>query len=260
MNQPLEVIVDVCNSLLHMAAYGEKDELRVKRLEREVRTLQQRAVADPQLEWLAIGAACLMQGRHEECLRAFDNVVKLSRPDSMMIVNVQSLLLACGEIGRALALVRATVERAEEVDDKRAFLAVVTTLGKTLCFEEQHMAAERFGIDIAAPLRDSAQALLNIANAHGLTPERRLSLIKTAAEAVRRQGYAIRQSHLVQVDEILRYEFFIDETAEQCSAVNWAIADALCEQFEDPAPEFVTFACRPLSSFRFSGHFDTVNR
>jgi hypothetical protein len=58
----------------------------------------------------------------------------------------------------------------------------------------------------------------------------------------------------------MRYEFYVDESAKRCGELNFAIAEALCESFEDAAPEFVTFACRPLSSYHFEGDFIQVKR
>jgi hypothetical protein len=101
--------------------------------------------------------------------------------------------------------------------------------------------------------REAAQRLLAIEDAGGATPELRAKLIDAASEAVRAQGAVIMRSMLAQADDQLRYEFFVDETAPRCAEINFAIAAALCEEFEDPAPEFVTFSCRPLSSYQFNG-------
>ncbi len=85
-------------------------------------------------------------------------------------------------------------------------------------------------------------------------------MIEVAAAAVYAQGCSVRQTSLKQLGGEMRYEFYVDESAKRCGELNFVIAEALCESFEDPAPEFVTFACRPLSSYQFEGDFIQVKR
>lgn len=240
-----------------MVAHGKSNDLAVKRHEREARTLLERDAIDPAYAWMAIGAAMFLQGKHRESVEALNNAVKLAPMDEPVLGNACSIFSIVGEtelaVDRAHRLLGLVITR----DGRMAALRV---LEKALRFEEVLEIGEKVNIGFSDAYKESAKHLLSIADDHGATPELRARLIDAAVTAVRTQGYLVRQTTLVQVKDQLRYELFIDETARRCAEVNFAIAEALCEQFEDPVPEFVTFSCRPLSSFQFSGDIIEVRR
>ncbi|HEV3432269.1 MAG TPA: hypothetical protein VG320_30690 [Paraburkholderia sp.] len=257
MNQPAQAGVQGLNELYHMVAHGQNNALAVKRYEREARTLLARDGMAPAFAWLAIGAATFLQGKHSESVEALSNAVKLAPQDEPVLGNACSIFSIAGETELAVDAAHRLLGIVVTRDGK---LGALRALEKALRFEEVLEMGEKVNLQFSDAYRESAASLLSIANAHGATPDLRAKLIDAAAEAVRSRGCIVRQSTLVQVDDQLRYELFIDETARRCAEMNFAIAQALYEKFDDPVPEFVTFSCRPLSSFQFNGDIIEVHR
>lgn len=257
MNQPAPAGVQGLNDLFHMIVHGQINDLAAKRHEREARVLLERGGMPPAFAWLAIGAALFLQGRHAESVEALCNAVQLAPDEEPVLGNACSIFSIVGEAQRSVDMARRLLGL---VNSKVGKTGALRALEKSLHFEEVLEMGEKFGVGFSERFTSAARRVLEIADEHGATPEMRVKLIDAAAEAVRSQGCIVRQTTLMQADDQLRYEFFIDETARRCAEVNFAIAEALCEQFDDPAPEFVTFSCRPLSSYQFNGDIIEVRR
>ena len=259
MNQPLHAGLPLLGDCIGMAIRGQGDPLAIKRIEREAQRLLDKRAARADLSWLILAFTAFLQGKASECVRCIDAAAKLAPFDLGVVGNAGSILAGVGEPRRALEFGRLQAGISAGDDKQLSFSCLV--LRKALYFEEAVEAMRTYrGADVEL-YRDSAQRLVDLAVARDLSPELRLSLLETAIEAVRSQGCSIRQTGLRQYsDDALRYIFFIDESATKCGSVNFAIAEALTEKFEDTHAEFVTFACRPLSSYDVSGSFIEVAR
>jgi hypothetical protein len=257
VSQPAPAGIQGLNELFHMVAHGQLNELAVKRYELEARSLLKRGGFDPAIAWLAIGAASFLQGKQAESVEALSNAVQLGPRDEPVLGNACSVFSIIGKTELAVDTAHRLLELATS---KSGRFAALRALEKALRFEEVLMVAEKIGIGFSDQYTAAARSLLEVAKAHGATPEMRAKLIDAAAGAIRSQGSTIRQSLLRQADDQLRFEFFIDETPRRCAEINFAVAEILCEQFDDPCAEFVTFSCRPVSSFEFHGDIIEVHR
>lgn len=243
-----------------MAIAGKADLLVVKRIERDAKAMLDRGAEQPEISWLILGFTAFFQGKPADCVRYMEAASKITPYDLTILGNGGSILAATGEPRRALDYALRHAEIAK--GDERQLLYACGTVGKALFFEE----AARIMRTYSGTLDGKAyaahmQVLADAANARGLSPELRLSLVEAAIQAVRSQGCVIRHVSLTEYpDNALRYVFYVDETSSQCGNVNFAIAEALAEQFEDAHPEFITFACRPLSSYNVGGTFVEVLR
>lgn len=252
MNAPARAGLQGLNDLYKLVAYGQNNELLVRRHEREARTLLERG-SSPALAWLALAAAFFLQARRSESIEALNNAVALASSDEAVLGNATALF----DIGRLIDTSHRLLRAVDNVEGKKS---AVFCLKKALQLEDMLAMAEKYELRLSDSTIHWTKALLALADEHHMDPGKRVKLVETAAEAVRLQGCMVRQTALTQVHDQLRYELFVDESAQRCAELSFAIAEALCENFDDPAPELVTFACRPLSSYQFGGDFVQVSR
>lgn len=260
LNQPLHAGQQKLSDCVDMAIAGKADPLVVKRIEREAWALLDKGASQPEISWLILGFTAFFQGKAADCVRYIEAAAKITPYDLTVLGNAGSVLAAAGEPRRAATYARRQAGMSE--GDGAQLLYSGFTLRKALFFEEaaQIMRTHSGSAD-SENFRAANQRLADAANTRGISPDLRLSLLETAIEAVRAQGSAIKHVGISQYpDDTLRYVFYIDQTASQCASVNFLIAEALIEKFEDAHPEFVTFACRPTSSYDVQGTFIEVAR
>lgn len=260
MTQPLEAVNQAINDLLRMAAYAQSNDLLVKRYERQARAALENGVGDPAFAWLSFAAIAVIQGSHTECVRSVRAALKLSPRDKMLLANGMGLLAAVAEFRLAREVCQ-QMEPLVSATDTTAISGMVNLYRTILDFEGALDMIGRFKVSDSDPVVDSMKRLLALAEANGATREMREELIETAVGAVRAHGGTIRQTMMEDFgDAGLRMELYVTDSAQRCGELNWAISEALCERFDDPAPGMVTFACRPVSSYRFDGQFVSVTR
>ncbi|MFM0427601.1 hypothetical protein PQQ75_01190 [Paraburkholderia aspalathi] len=259
MNQPLHAGQQRLSDCVDMAITGKADPMAVKRIERETQALLNKGAGQPEISWLILAFTAFFQGKASECIRFVEAASKLAPYDVTVVGNAGSLLAGVGEPRRASEFVRRQAGMA--VDDKRQLLFCSLNFRKVLLFEEAADIMRTYGGAEGEAFKASAQQLADIALERGISPDMRMALLEVAIATVRDQGCSIRHVGLTQYpDNSLRYVLFIDESASQCGNVNFAIAEALTEKFEDTHAEFITFACRPLSSYDVDGTFIEVAR
>lgn len=258
MNQPLHVGRERLGDVIDLAIRGTHDPLTLKRIDREMERCLQQHAPNPEVFWLVLAFSAFLQGKTEECLRKVRAAVDLAPYDVAVLANSGTLLANIGEPRRAADLARRLAEVAST--DGHQIAVSIQLLGMALCFEEGEEMMQKHARPedaIAVPI----QRLGEIARSRGIPVELRWSLLESAIEVLRVRGYAVRQTALRHYpDDALRYELFIDAGAEDCGELNFAIAETLIERFEDPHPELVTFACRPLSSYTFEASYKEVAR
>ncbi|WP_146126556.1 hypothetical protein [Burkholderia multivorans] len=167
--------------------------------------------------------------------------------------NVGELQLAEEQIARLNAL--------SDPDRSGDLTMRVNMLRTALNYEDALDMMQKFGVSDDSEMMRATKRFLESTDKYRLSREARRELMRVAIATVRAQKCAIKQTSLDDEfgDGSVRFQIYVDETAERCGEINRAIADALCERFDDPAPEVVTFACRPASSYVFNGAFLAVN-
>jgi hypothetical protein len=253
IQQALAVEYEALNCVVRMAFHGERDALALKRIEREAKRMLDENRGLAHVNWTVLGFTHYMRGSMERSVLAFNAAVSLAPTDPAVLGNAASVLVNGGEVRRAMELVRRLVEVGDDRASSLEFAAAV--MKKSICFEEAatydrahealsgvegHRTIERYESFAAA------------CDKQGLIPEVRIRLLETAVSAVRTGGAAILQCNCrVYPDDVsARYEILVGEVAaDECGLLNFAIADAIVGQFEEPFAELLTFACRPMSSY-----------
>jgi hypothetical protein len=175
-----------------------------------------------------------------------------------VVANAGMLFANVGEVRRmgvvAKKLAGISNGHVEQLESSAKLLALALQFEEIGEIMQQHGRAQ-------TSVALAAQHLAECARVRGISSELRLSLLETAVAAVRSRGFAVRNSYLRHYpDDSLRYEFFIDASAETCGELNFEIAERLVEAFDDCHPEFVTFACRPSDSYEANDYYVEVAR
>lgn len=256
----MPITENAINELVRLAAYAETNDLLVKRHELALRTALARGYARPERAWIGLAAAACIQGKHDECIRCVRAAVDLAARDTVIVATGVALLSDIGELDQAEKL----GEQLKAIVDLNGgdwpWLLANLHL-RALNFEDAIKMMQRFGADDGDQSIALTEQLLAVTNRHHVSLEKRRELVKFAVHTVRAQGCAIKQTALEDFgDGGARFEMYIDVSPSRCGEINQVIAEALCERFEDPAPEVVTFACRPVESYEFNGKFVPVHR
>lgn len=91
---------------------------------------------------------------------------------------------------------------------------------------------------------------LHLAKAHGMTDDDLSARLDAAVRAIRDGGKEVRRENMIFLhDGSFISQLYIDADAAACATMNFEIADALVEQFDDPGAEVFSIACRPLADF-----------
>ncbi|PRG34009.1 hypothetical protein C6T52_19700 [Burkholderia multivorans] len=245
---------------MRLAAYAQTNDLLVKRHELALRAALARGSARPELAWIGLAAAACIQGKHDECMRCVRAAVDLAARDAIIIATGIALLSDIGELDQAEKLSE-QLQAIVEPDDRDWIWLLANLHLRALNFEDAIKMMQRFGADADEQSILLTKQLLEVANRHHVSLEKRRELVKVALHTVRAQGCAIKQTALEDFgDTGARFEFYVDVSPSRCGEINQVIAEVLCERFDDPVPEVVTFACRPVESYEFHGKFVPVQR
>ncbi|WP_157977899.1 hypothetical protein [Paraburkholderia kururiensis] len=245
------------SEIIDLAIRRDGNLLTLKRIEREMQTLLGKHVGEPEIYWLVLAFTAFLQSDNEECIRRLQAALKLAPHDVTILGNAGSILANIGEPRRAADIGGRLAEVANDVNQ---FRSGAQLLGMALRFEEAAEIMEKHGLSQDS-IALSTRRLVEVAHSRRVPAETRLRLLESAIAVVRARGFPIRQAALRHYpDDSLRYELFIDADAETCGEINFEIAEALVEQFEDCYPELVTFACRPLTSYTFQDTYVEVAR
>ncbi|RQU12375.1 hypothetical protein DF152_19970 [Burkholderia cenocepacia] len=250
---------EAVNQLMRLAANAQKNDFLAKRHERELWTELERGVTPPAYLWLGLAAAAVVLGQHEECVRRLKAALDLSQNNFQILATAASLYSDIGEF-QPIEAVLDKLYPLVAPHDHVSIRSICLLLHRTLNYERALEMIKKTGFAEDSELAQATNRFLALTDQYNVTLDKRRRLIEVAIGTVRAAKYAIHKTALDEEcgDYGVRFEIFIDETAEGCGEVNRAIADSLCEEFDDPVPHVVTFACRPASSYVFQGTFAQV--
>jgi hypothetical protein len=255
---PLPVGRQQLSDIIDLAIRGNRDPLTLKRFEREATKLLEKGGPEPEVSWLVLAFIACLQGNAQECVRRVDAAVRLAPRDITVLGNGCALLANVGEPRRAAELSVLLADAAGGNPNQLDTSAQI--LGMALNFEEAWRIMQghnRTDSAIAGATQQLTEAVARLR----ISSDLRLRLLETAIGVLRSQDRRIFHTALRHYpDDCLRYELFVGATATDCGELNFEIAEALVHNFDDPHPEFITFACRPVSSYDIEGSFVEVAR
>jgi hypothetical protein len=260
LNLPKPTSLEWLRELIDMTITARSNDFAVRRIERDANALLDKRAERPEMCWLILAFTAFLQGDRDECVRRVEAAYALAKHDAMVVGNAASLL---GNMGEArLAALYAERLTALAPDDPKLALHAARVMCAALDLEGaariMHLPVVRQALDDHELLLERDAILWNIDEAVGIfaragvDADLRMQLLETAVAAVRSEEQAIRQVRPVFYVEdcTMRYELFLEDTSHRCADVTFAITAALVDGFDDDHPEQITFACRPLSSYR----------
>lgn len=203
-----------------------------------------------------LAMAHFADGNRIECFKCLENALESGSVSATGLSNFVVYYSNFGEIQKCLTLAREVVSRFP--DDKDA-------LKNSLTFISMYR-------DINVATRVLAQLdKLSIND----EPSESLELKRNATE---KSGIAMQKFHMsdVQIQERLKfaidtlrarhievqrinantlrdgtfmYHLYLDEQLDECSELNFVVAESLCEKFSEPGGDLFNIVCRPFSTF-----------
>lgn len=172
-----------------------------------------------------------------------------------VLVNAARILMSIGSNNSA----RALIERMAAVypDSKIVLQSAVSNLQTMLQFElATHLLLqyEKLILNETSFLHPRARASIVGAQAfaadHGLTVEGMSSRLQVAIEVVRSKGFEVlHQSRLSFSDGSFISQLFVNTDAPGCAELNFDIADALVDGFDDPGSSVFSISSRPTTDY-----------
>lgn len=170
-----------------------------------------------------------------------------------LLQNAIRVLTNFGSHDRARELIEVMVEAFP--DSKRALDAamigsqIMQCPSKSIVFLDR---LDKLTVNEAQPLhprhRANLQLSLDLANQHGFDDGDLSSRLDAAVRAIRTVGQEVLRQNIVYLhDGSFVSQLYVDADAATCASINFDIADALVEKFDDPGSGVFSIACRPIA-------------
>lgn len=245
----IDEIMSDLTRLLHKPDY---DVLQLRRLEIAVQRLWESSAISA-VEYHAMKAFfAIAKQQRQNALDAAINVVQLAPNDPVAGLNALTIFVGIVEIDRSIPLVKSLAMT--QRDDKQLLKSLIIKGTDLMQFNFVKGLFERFDalsindVPVKSFRRNAAECTLEAMNRYGLTDEDMAARLKVAAEALQQKGFDVfRGTRRTLSDGSIVHYMHVNADADTCAELNFDIADALVNQFEDPCGELVSFACRPVA-------------
>lgn len=245
-------IDEIMLDLSRLLAKPDFDVLQLRRLELAVQRLWDSKAIDAVDYYVSKAFFAIGKQQRQSAMDAANNVLRLAPGDPVARFNALTIMVGLIELDQAVPLIKSLA--ASHPDDKDLAKDLIIKGADLLQFNlvrELFRAYDALSVNngpVNSVRRATAERALEAMDRYGLTDEDLAALMKSAAKALRDRGYDVfRSSRRTLSDGCIVYYLHVNASPDVCAELNFDIADALVEQYEDPCGEFVSFACRPLS-------------
>lgn len=249
-------ISDFIDDLAIMRNTGRIDELRLKRIEQKIIELMQKNVEPPSSGHMVLGIVAAIRGNRVETEDHMRNAIRLEGNNYIILRNAFSALGPFGNFREALDLsqraLQLTAGRKNLLQDgiSLSYQALQISRACSLANELEKLTvndATASDPRLAMPLM---MASLSAAERHGLSDEDLLARLEVAVDTVRAQSFEVRGTWVSTLgDGTLLHSLFVNADYKACAHLNFSIADALVEAFDDPGGEMLSIVSKPLENF-----------
>lgn len=232
-------------------------------LKAQLEAIYQRKMKDVVACQMGLGLANLGLGDHAEAFRLIANAQKIAPGVDYVVGNAIVAFVNMGYFEDALKLANTAVVRFE--GDQLVLRAATLALESTLHFEEASQSIDNLlkfapdaNMQASLVARQALLAQLAARGKHdGFDGDSLMARAQCAVECLKRSGKQIFSIDLrgVHVNSVA-LELSIDASPQECAELNYVVAEALFDNFEDAtAVDLVTFSVRsfvgasPLSTF-----------
>jgi len=231
------------------------DHLKLARLERDLAKIWQASAITAADYHMTRALLSMAKRRTQPALDAAREALRWTSGNAIVENNCLTVMTTVMAIDDAIRLIRLIVAR--HPDDLDALKGAIIKASDVLQFSLAVELLEKFNklttnLDSVSDVR--RKHILTCRDAmirHKLTDEDLAARLKVAVDALRKKNFeAWRSSRLVLDDGCLIYYVHVDADPDRCAELNFDIADALVEEFEDTGADFVSIACRPLADLQ----------
>ncbi len=254
--QPVSIINESIQQIAQQINDGECNEFDLRRIARTLeQALGNRAIT-PGSYHMALALIGLAKGERQATISACENAVSLAPRDTVVMSNCLLALTSFGEIDKTAHLIDKFVRAFP--DDKQSLL---TALDQWYYCVQLNKAADlvvqleklHTHISVRGGISRLGGIMLSIDAAKKLnySDEALGDRLKTAIEAIRTLDHEVQRiSMLTLHDGSFLHRLHVRANRDKCAELNFKIADALVEHFDDTYSDLVSFVCCPLSDFK----------
>lgn len=246
----IESIMSEINSLLTNGA--QVDPLKLRRLEVAFEKLWQAKGISPSEYYTTKAFFGIAKRQRKPAMEAAINALQLAPNDPIVQGNILTAFVGMADVSAAIPLMRKmAADHRNDKDFLRLIivkaadllqLSMVNELFEifdNLCINDQHQKFTR---------RRNWELSLKTMTQCNLSDDALAERIKVAMDAIQAEQFdAFQSSRRHLPDGSIIYSMHVDATADVCAELNFSVADALVENFEDPGGDFIVFNCRPLT-------------
>lgn len=246
---------ELINRLVDAMRSGEISEFELRQIQRRAKHLLSQRLAPPEDCYMALAMTAFLDGNRPECEAALHNAIALAPKDQTNIRNAVGCLGGFGSVKEAFDLIYSKCSLFP--DDKNFLRCAIMQAQQSLQFEHVPGLVQKYQklsvndpYDNAAQLAKSTLAMKKAAEECGLNDAEMLSRLQTAIDVVRKKGVEIRQTATqVLHDGTFIYNLYVNKDRSECAAINFDIADALVDKYEDTGIDIFSIICLPRTDY-----------
>lgn len=251
-------IHEIFEAVSVMAQELNANDFALRLRESELAKLMASKAVEPAYYHLVKAMIHSIRGETSDAISSAKSAMALAPSDDLVVANAIHLLSDAGEIMLAIEILTDTAHRFEgNITTLRnaaslaygllQFSLLTSLMGKISLISANHApeASARFRYHRLAESR---------ARELQLSDRDYADRLQTATAAIREAGFQVRRiSTLTGDDGCMFVHLHVDGSYSQTAALDFVIADALVEKYDDTGDQMVTFQCLPTSALQEIG-------
>lgn len=250
----LEINKIIEDSVTEMHAFQIND-LKLRQISRALDKLWDAKLITPAQFHIARGFIAAARHDRVEAVAAVKNALQLAPRDPIAQANALSVFSTFCCVRDAVSLMELMFEQLP--DNKSALRDIILHASELMQYQLAARALARYdNISMNTSAEASERRInliseLKMAKEYDFKDEDLAALIETAVDAVRARGREVyRNSRTKLRNNTSILYLHVDADPLACAHLNFDIADALVEKFEDTKADVLTIMCRPLNDIQ----------
>ena len=255
INPQKDQVIEIFDQVTELKYDINKNRFVLLRLKKDVGSILSKKLSDPTVCYMTLALISFNLGSTDDAMHFFNNAILLRPNDQILLQNYVNIAFSSGRIKDAN---KVTVELVNKFPGSKTCLKCATLQSVcTLQVSDYFKYVEQYlklmvneETNISSALNASMLLLKRTMEDRSIPQQHLIELLETAAKAVLDKGVEILNSTgLILTDGTGIHYFYLNKTMEECSKLDWVIADALVENFDDSGMDYLSIACRPIDHF-----------
>lgn len=245
-------INEIISELGDLMTRFDASEFEIQKIRKRIGVLWQKSALLPHEYHMAMAMSDVLTGKRQNAEAAVRNSLQLAPKDEVVAMNGLSVYARFCCVQEQIDLMHVICDSFP--DNKKILRCAIMHAHDVLQFSFAREILAKFdklAINDSAssyPTKPHFMLTLQAAESFGMSDKDLADRLSTAVAAVRNFGNEVRQTTSLTLDDgSIMLHLHIDADYRQCAEANFAIADALVENFEDTAVELVSIICLPMN-------------